>query len=95
MPIFLDLKLHDIPNTVTKAVKNLTYLEPDYLTVHLNGGKKMIEGITEVKQNIKIIGVSMLTSLNKNDLVDFGLKCNVKQYVENLVKVGSFSKLME
>ena len=55
----------------------------------------MIEGITEVKQNIKIIGVSMLTSLNKNDLVDFGLKCNVKQYVENLVKVGSFQKLME
>ena len=93
LPIFLDLKLHDIPNTVTKAVKNLTYLEPDYLTVHLNGGKKMIEGIAEVKQNIKIIGVSMLTSLNKNDLVDFGLKCNIKQYVENLVKVGSFSKI--
>ena len=38
----------------------------------------MIEDIAEVKQNIKIIGVSMLTSLNKNDLVDFGLKCNMK-----------------
>ena len=53
----------------------------------------MIEDIAEVKQNIKIIGVSMLTSLNKNDLVDFGLKCNIEQYVENLVKVGFFSKI--
>ncbi len=93
LPIFLDLKLHDIPNTVTKAVKNLTYLKPDYLTVHLNGGKRMIEDIAEVKQNIKIIGVSMLTSLNESDLEDFGLECKVEQYVENLVKIGSFSKI--
>ena len=93
LPIFLDLKLHDIPNTVTKAVKNLTYLNPDYLTVHLNGGKRMIEDIAKVKQNIKIIGVSMLTSLNKSDLEDFGLECNIEQYIENLVKIGSFSKI--
>ena len=45
LPIFLDLKLHDIPNTVTKAFKNFFSLSPDYLTVHLYGGKIMIKKI--------------------------------------------------
>ena len=50
LPIFLDLKLHDIPNTVTKAFKNLISLSPDYLTVHLNGGKRMIEELIKYKK---------------------------------------------
>ena len=50
LPIFLDLKLHDIPNTVTKAVKNIIKLSPEYLTVHLSGGRKMIEELVEVKK---------------------------------------------
>ena len=50
LPIFLDLKLHDIPNTVTKAFRNLMSLSPAYLTVHLNGGKRMIEGLIEYKK---------------------------------------------
>lgn len=93
LPIFLDLKLHDIPNTVTKAVKNIIKLSPEYLTVHLSGGRKMIEELVEVKKTTKIIGVSMLTSLDKNDLKDFGISCTEELYIENLMKVGVSSKI--
>ena len=93
LPIFLDLKLHDIPNTVTKAVKNIIKLSPEYLTVHLSGGRKMIEELVEVKKRTKIIGVSMLTSLDKNDLKDFGISCTEELYIENLMKVGVSSKI--
>ena len=79
LPIFLDLKLHDIPNTVAKAFKNLISLSPDYLTVHLNGGKRMIE---------ELIKVSMLTSLDQNDLKKTGVMCDEVSYVEKLVKIG-------
>ena len=88
LPIFLDLKLHDIPNTVTKAFKNLISLSPDYLTVHLNGGKRMIEELIKYKKKTKLIGVSMLTSLDQNDLRKSGVTCDEISYVEKLVKIG-------
>ncbi len=88
LPIFLDLKLHDIPNTVAKAFKNLISLSPDYLTIHLNGGKRMIEELIQYKEKTKLIGVSMLTSLNHNDLKELGIMCNEISYVEKLVKIG-------
>ncbi len=93
LPIFLDLKLHDIPNTVTKAVKNIIKLSPEYLTVHLSGGRKMIEELAEVKKKTKIIGVSMLTSLDKNDLKEFGISSAENLFVENMVKIGVSSKI--
>ena len=68
LPIFLDLKLHDIPNTVKQSFKNVLDLKPNYLTVHLSGGYKMIEELQGVKKETKIIGVSMLTSLDNEDL---------------------------
>ena len=88
LPIFLDLKLHDIPNTVTNTVKNMLQLEPNYLTIHLSGGRKMIEEVIKIKKRTKIIGVSMLTSLDKNDLNELGLKLNEKEYINNLVNLG-------
>ena len=88
LPIFLDLKLHDIPNTVTKAFKNLISLSPDYLTVHLNGGKRMIEELIKYKKKTKLIGVSMLTSLDRNDLKESGVMCDEISYVEKLVNIG-------
>ncbi|MEE2694833.1 MAG: orotidine-5'-phosphate decarboxylase [Pseudomonadota bacterium] len=88
LPLFLDLKLNDIPNTVKKAAENIIQLNPDYLSVHLNGGSKMISELVAIKKNTKILGVSMLTSLDKNDLEDFGLRINEKKYVENLAKIG-------
>ena len=88
LPIFLDLKLHDIPNTVTKAFKNLISLSPDYLTVHLNGGKRMIEELIRYKKKTKLIGVSLLTSLDRNDLKESGVMCDEISYIEKLVKIG-------
>ena len=91
LPIFLDLKLHDIPNTVAKAFENLVNLSPDYLTVHLNGGRKMIKDLIKYKKKTKLIGVSMLTSLDRNDLKKTGVMCNEISYVEKLVKIGASS----
>ncbi len=93
LPIFLDLKLHDIPNTVKKATKNLINLCPEYLTVHINGGERMIKELCDIKKKTKLIGVTMLTSLNRNDLKDFGILCNEKSYVQNLVNVAVKSGL--
>ena len=88
LPIFLDLKLNDIPNTVSRAARNLLELEPEYLTAHLNGGIDMIRSLVDIKLKTKIIGVSLLTSLNDNDLKKFGLKISSKSYVEKLSKIG-------
>ncbi len=88
LPIFLDLKLHDIPNTVAKAFKNLIHLSPDYLTVHLNGGKRMIQELIQYKKKTKLIGVSMLTSLDQNDLKESGIMCDEISYIEKLTRIG-------
>lgn len=70
--IFLDLKLHDIPNTVAKSIHSLEGLPIDLLTIHLSGGRKMIESALQAaKQAIpqtKLLGVSYLTSLGDEDL---------------------------
>ena len=70
--IFLDLKLHDIPNTVSKSINSLKSLPIKYLTIHLSGGEKMISAaLSEAKAslpNTKLLGVSFLTSLSEKDL---------------------------
>jgi orotidine-5'-phosphate decarboxylase len=70
--IFLDLKLHDIPNTVAKALKGLKDLPVRFVTVHLSGGKAMLEAVQDVRNeylpNVNILGVSFLTSLDTTDL---------------------------
>ena len=66
--IFLDLKLHDIPNTVNKAVKEISNFNVAMTTIHLQGGKNMIEAALESSSKVKIIGVSVLTSLNDRDM---------------------------
>ncbi len=70
--IFLDLKLHDIPNTVSKAIKSLEGLPIKFLTIHLSGGLNMIKSSIESRNqylpNCKILGVSILTSLDENDI---------------------------
>jgi orotidine-5'-phosphate decarboxylase len=88
LPIFLDLKLHDIPNTVKQSLKNVLSLEPDFLTVHLSGGYKMIEVLNDIKKHTKIIGVSLLTSLDNEDLKNMGINLDPNEFVEHLVKIG-------
>ena len=63
IPIFLDLKFNDIPNTVKKSVENVLKIKPDLMTIHLTGGSKMINEVCKIKGNTKIIGVSLLIVL--------------------------------
>ncbi len=67
--IFLDLKLHDIPNTVKKTIKGLLSLPISILTVHTSGGKNMLDASMQAVSgsNIKIFGVTALTSLSEED----------------------------
>ena len=89
LPIFLDLKLNDIPNTVERAAQNILDLEPEYLSVHINGGLDMLTKLVSIKKKTKILGVSMLTSLDNSDLKSFGFKIDSKEYVKNLLKIGT------
>jgi orotidine-5'-phosphate decarboxylase len=77
IPIFLDLKLHDIPITVYKTVKSLLDLEPAIINVHASGGKEMMMAASRAlreSNNVKtkIIAVTVLTSLDNNDLKEIG-----------------------
>ena len=62
--IFLDLKLHDIPNTIKKSIKAIQYLKPYFTTVHISGGDQMLEATNIKNKETKILGVSALTSLD-------------------------------
>ena len=74
LPIFLDLKLHDIPNTVAKAVQALHALEPAILTVHAAGGRAMLEDAKAAAwPGTKVVAVTMLTSLDAHDLAATGV----------------------
>ena len=74
LPIFLDLKLHDIPNTVGKAVAALAPLEPAILTVHAAGGVQMMRAAkAAAPAATKVVGVTVLTSLDADDLACTGI----------------------
>ena len=66
--IFLDLKLHDIPNTVNKAVEEIAQFNILMTTIHLQGGAEMIKAAKSAAGNTKILGVSLLTSLDETDI---------------------------
>jgi orotidine-5'-phosphate decarboxylase len=74
LPIFLDLKLHDIPNTVAKAVQALSPIEPAILTVHASGGRAMLEDAKAAAPvHTRVVAVTMLTSLDAGDLAATGV----------------------
>jgi orotidine-5'-phosphate decarboxylase len=74
LPIFLDLKLHDIPNTVAKAVQALRPLDPAILTVHAAGGRAMMEDAkAAAPTGTKVVAVTVLTSLDESDLAAAGV----------------------
>jgi orotidine-5'-phosphate decarboxylase len=74
LPIFLDLKLHDIPNTVAKAVQALAPLNPAILTVHAAGGRaRMEDAKAAAPLGCKVVGVTVLTSLDASDLESTGV----------------------
>ena len=89
LPIFLDLKLHDIPNTVAKAIGALRTLEPAILTVHAAGGRAMMEDAKAAAPlGTKVVGVTVLTSLDGDDLGSIGLDPDPHAQVERLAALA-------
>ena len=90
--IFLDLKLHDIPNTVNKAVQEIAKYNVSMTTIHLQGGTEMIAAANEVKLKTKILGVSLLTSLDESDTQMLYSNAFDKQF-NNLIAVANNTKV--
>ena len=100
--IFLDLKFHDIPNTVAGAIKASLNLEPFMMTVHLSGGYNMLHRTMEEvkeycsKKSLKIpliLGVSVLTSIDNNDFSSLGITGKVEDQVIRLAKLAEYAGL--
>lgn len=89
VPIFLDLKFHDIPNTVAKAIQALRPLNPAILTVHAAGGRAMLEDAkAAAPEGTKVVAVTMLTSLDGNDMTTIGLKPDPHEQVMRLAELA-------
>lgn len=102
LPIFLDLKLHDIPNTVAGAVRSLVRLGPALMTIHAQGGRAMMRAAVEAAREgavdagvarPRILGVTMLTSLDDGDLPDLGIGGGVADQVLRLAGLARDSGL--
>lgn len=92
LPIFLDLKLHDIPNTVAKAIQALASLEPAVLTVHASGGRAMLEEAKAAAHpSTRVVAVTMLTSLDASDLADTGVAGTAHDQVLRLADLARAS----
>ena len=85
--IFLDLKLHDIPNTVEQGIKALEKLKPIFTTIHISGGDEMNKfSVKKTDRKTKILGVSILTSLDSNQTKKYYNEKNIQLLVKKLVK---------
>ena len=92
--IFLDLKLHDIPNTVSKAIKAVEKLGPIFTTIHISGGDKMQNlSIKNRKKKLKILGVSILTSLDKKEINKYYNEKSLNKLVGKYVEYAKKNKL--
>ncbi|WP_116090406.1 orotidine-5'-phosphate decarboxylase [Sphingomonas crusticola] len=85
LPIFLDLKLHDIPNTVASAIQALHGIAPSILTIHAAGGRAMMEDAkAAAPPSTKVVAVTVLTSLDAGDLASIGVEGGEHAQVERL-----------
>jgi len=91
--IFIDLKLHDIPNTMKSAVNALKDLNIDYLTVHISSGLKALKEVKKVSGKIKIVGVTTLTSLDNKNLKEIGYSKSIKNLVIQQSKLARKANL--
>ena len=89
LPLFLDLKLHDIPNTVAGAMQAIHVLEPSIVTVHASGGRAMMEDAKAAAgANTKVVGVTLLTSLDERDLKRTGVNGDAHEQVMRLAELA-------
>lgn len=94
LPIFLDLKLHDIPNTVAKSIQALAPITPAVLTVHAAGGRAMLEDAkAAAPTGTKVVAVTVLTSLDGDDLASIGVKADSHAQVERLAALAQSAGL--
>ena len=102
VPLFLDIKLHDIPNTVAGAIRSVVPLSPTYITLHASGGRAMMQAAAEAaaseadKRGVprpKLLGVTVLTSLDVGDLDAVGQGMEVSAQVERLARLAESSGL--
>ena len=88
--VFLDLKLHDIPNTVAGAVEAAAELGAQMLTLHLSGGAAMIDAAVSVKpEHLLLLGVTVLTSFDANTLHQAGVASSIEEQTQRLAEIGA------
>lgn len=90
IPIFLDLKLYDIPNTIAKTVKVIKSTNIAMLTLHLSGGAKMLKSALDAVSGsgISLVGVTVLTSMDDDDLLKVGISKTAKEQVVTLARIA-------
>ncbi len=86
--LFLDLKLHDIPNTVAAAVSSVVDIAPKFLTVHAGGGSAMVEAAAQAGPDISITAVTILTSLSEPEVSEIGFAAGA---LESSLAMASFA----
>ena len=85
LPIFLDLKFHDIPTTVYRAVKTINLIKPNYLSIHSLGGNDMISAAVKASRGIKILSVSLLSHHEQKSINEIGIKNSLKNEIKKLI----------
>jgi len=97
LPLFIDLKLHDIPNTVSSALRGILALEPRYTTLHISGGSEMLKASVNLKNELNsstnLIGVTMLTSFDNDTVKELGFGSSVKNSIDQLTAIANSSGL--
>jgi orotidine-5'-phosphate decarboxylase len=94
MPLFLDLKLHDIPNTVAAAMQSIHVLEPAIVTIHASGGRAMMEDAKAAAgEHCKVVAVTLLTSLDEGDMSATGIAGNAHDQVMRLADLAQAAGL--
>ncbi|WP_440920570.1 orotidine-5'-phosphate decarboxylase [Candidatus Pelagibacter sp.] len=91
--IFADLKIHDIPNTCASTIKAIKDLKINYLTIHISSGLEALKATKKVSGKIKLIGVSILTSLDDKSLKGIGFDKDVRELVLHQAKLANKAKL--
>jgi len=90
---FADLKLHDIPNTCKSTIKAIKDLKVNYVTIHISSGLEALKAAKKASGKIKLIGVTILTSLDNKALKEIGFNRNVKKLVLHQAKLANKAKL--
>ena len=91
--VFADYKIHDIPNTCASAIKAIKDLNVNYLTIHISSGLEALKAAKKVSGKIKLVGVSVLTSLDDQSVKQIGFNKKVKDLVRSQAKLASKAKL--